>query len=279
MATDHCEAEDYLIAHLEAPVMNYRQSLRIAFILLAFTALALSQCRASGSDATAQEKPAPKSNPEMNLTPEQRGDLDMIHHEYLAAIDAYHQAPRDSAVVWNKLGIAYHHMFAFDQAKVDYARALQLNPKYGEALNNLAAIYYAEKDYRRAEKLYRRALKLIPNSATAYNNLGTAYFADEKFKQGTEAYQKAFAIDPTVFNGDPLQTISETSTTAERARVDYCLAELYAQAGMKDKAIEYLRKAFDDGFNDSKRLMQDQEFASIRQTAEFEQLVATVKRP
>jgi tetratricopeptide (TPR) repeat protein len=259
--------------------MTCRQCLRIAFILLAFTAFALSQCRASSIDATAQDKPAPKSNLEMNLSPEQRGDLDMIHHEYLQAIDDYRKAPRDSAVVWNKLGIAYHHMFAFDQAKADYARALQLNPKYGEALNNLAAVYYAEKDYRRAEKLYRRALKLMPNSATAYNNLGTAYFADEKFKQGTEAYQKAFAIDPAVFNGDSLQTISETSTTAERARVDYCLAELYAQAGMKEQAIEYLRKAFNDGFNDSKRLMQDQEFASIRQTAEFEQLVAAEKRP
>ena len=268
------------MAHMEAPVMTYRQCLRITFILLAFTALALSQCRASGIDATAQEKPTPKSNPEMNLSPEQRGDLDMIHHDYLAAIDAYHQAPRDSAVVWNKLGIAYHHMFAFDQAKVDYERALRLNPKYGEALNNLAAVYYAEKDYKRAEKLYRRALKLwspVPRRHTTTRQL--AYFAEEKFKQGTAAYQKAFAIDPAVFNGDPLQTISEASTTFERARVDYCLAELYAQAGMKEQAIEYLRKALDDGFHDSKRLMQDQEFASIRQTAEFEQLVASAKRP
>ena len=73
--------------------------------------------------------------------------------------------------------------------------------------------------------------------------------------------------------------IGQQSTTAERARVDYCLAELYAQAGMKEEAIKYLRKALDAGFDDNKRLMQDQEFASIRQTAEFEQLVAAAKRP
>jgi tetratricopeptide (TPR) repeat protein len=269
-----------LIAHLEAPVMSYRQTVRIAFILLAFTALALSQCRASGIEATAQEKPAAKSNLEdVNLSPEQRGDLMMIHHQYLEAIDAYRKAPKDSPVVWNKLGIAYHHMFALDEAKADYARALHLDPRYGEALNNLAAVYYAEKDYRRAERTYHRALKLIPTSATAYNNLGTAYFADEKFKQGQQAYQKAFSIDPAVFNGDPLQTISETSSSEERARVDYCLAELYAQAGMNDKAIEYLRKALDSGFNDNKRIMQDQLLASIRKTAEFEQLMASSRRP
>lgn len=259
--------------------MLYRQCLRITFIVLAFAAFLLSQCRASGIEATAQDKPAVKSNLEMSMSPEQRGDLLMVHHQYLDAIDAYRKAPRDSAVVWNKLGIAYHHMFALEQAKVDYEQALRLDPRYGEALNNLAAVYYAEKDYKRAERLYRRALKFIPNSATAYNNLGTAYFAQGKFKQGTEAYRAAFAIDPLVFSGDPLQTISETSSTDERARVDYCLAELYARAGMKDQALEYLRKALDAGFNDSKRLMQDQEFASIRQTVEFEQLVAAAKRP
>ena len=252
--------------------MTYRQSLRIAFLLLAFGALLLSQRGAFGINATAQDKPAPKPNPEINLTPEQWGDLLMIHHQYLEAIDAYRKAPRDSAVVWNKLGIAYHHMFALEQARADYVRALSINPRYGEALNNVAAVYYAEKDYKRAEKTYRRALKLIPTSATTYNNLGTAYFADGKFKQGAEAYRAAFAIDPAVFNGDPLQTVAETSPADDRARVDYCLAELYAQAGMKDKALEYLRKALDAGFNDNKRLMQDQEFASIRQSVEFEQL-------
>jgi hypothetical protein len=61
--------------------------------------------------------------------------------------------------------------------------------------------------------------------------------------------------------------------------MDFCLAELYAQAGMKDQAIEYLRKALDAGFNDNKRLMQDQEFASIRKTAEFAQLMAMAKQP
>jgi hypothetical protein len=48
---------------------------------------------------------------------------------------------------------------------------------------------------------------------------------------------------------------------------------------MKEQAIQYLRKALDAGFNDSKRLMQDEEFANIRQSVEFEQVVATVKRP
>jgi tetratricopeptide (TPR) repeat protein len=259
--------------------MQYRQYVRMTFILLAFTALSLSQCRASSLEAKAQDKPSANLSSQETLSPEMRGDLLMIHQRYLEAIDAYRQAPRDSAVRWNKLGIAYHHVFALEEAKMDYEQALKLKPKYGEALNNLGAVYYAQKDYKTAEKLYRRALRIMPNSATTYNNLGTAYFAEQKFKQGAEAYRAAFALDPQIFREDPLQAISEWSSSDERARMDFCLAELYAQAGMKDQAIEYLRKALDAGFNDNKRLMQDQEFASIRKTAEFAQLMAMAKQP
>lgn len=259
--------------------MRYRQYLRITFLLFACAGFLLTRCHASSNATIAQDRAIPKSNSEMNMSPEERGDLLMIHHQYLEAIDAYRSAPRDSAVRWNKLGIAYHHMFAFDQAKIDYEWALHLNPKYGEAMNNLAAVYYSEKDYKRAEKLYRRSLRLLPNSAVAYANLGAAYFAEGKYKDGVVVYRTAFSIDPTVFSGNPLEAVSEVSSSEERARMDYCLAELYAKAGMKEEAIEYLRKALDAGFSDTKRLMQDQEFASIRQTAEFEQVVASAKRP
>jgi tetratricopeptide (TPR) repeat protein len=249
-------------------------------VLLALAFLVWPEGRARGAEATAQDRSSTSpSFQQQTLPPEQRGDLLMIHHQYLQAIDAYQQAPRDSAVVRNKLGIAYHHVFALDQAKTSYQEALRLKPKYGEALNNLGAVFYAQKDYRRAEKLYHRALKLLPQSATVYNNLGTAYFAHGKLKQGTEAYRTAFAIDPKVFSADPIETISEASSSEERARLDFCLAELFAQSGMKDQAILYLRKALDAGFSDNKRLMQDEGFASIRHTAEFAQLMAMVKQP
>jgi tetratricopeptide (TPR) repeat protein len=262
--------------------MKNGQVVKAALVLFAVAFLLPLQGRANSKETTAQEKPSvtPTSTRSMkDLTPEQRGDLLMIHQQYLQAIDAYRQAPRDSAVRWNKLGIAFHHVHALDQAKMDYQQALILQPKYGEAMNNLGAVYYAEKDYKHAEKLYRRALKLMANRATTYSNLGTAYFAEGKFKQGTEAYQAAFALDPAVFNADPLQNIEEWSSAEERARLDFCLAELFAQAGMKVQAIEYLHKAVDAGFRDSNRLKQDEQFASIRHTAEFAQVLAEAKLP
>jgi len=118
----------------------------------------------------------------------------------------------------------------------------------------------------------------MPHSATVYNNLGSVYFAQGDFKRGNAAYRAAFAIDPATFSGDPLQMVPESSSTEERARQNYCLAKLFAQAGMKDRAIEHLRKALDEGFSDKKDLMQGREFAGLRNTAEFAQLMAEEKK-
>jgi tetratricopeptide (TPR) repeat protein len=145
-------------------------------------------------------------------------------------------------------------------------------------MNNLGTIYYAKKDFHRAERLYREAMKGMPDSAVVPKNLGTAYFAEAKFKRGAEAYRAAFAIDPRFLTDNPVQTIPEASSPVERASRDYYLAQLFAQAGLTQRAIEFLRKALDEGFTDRRRVMQDQEFAVLRTTNEFAQLMTEQKQ-
>lgn len=209
-----------------------------------------------------------------SLDPETQGDLLMVHREYLAAISAYRSAPHDSAIVWNKLGIAYQHMYALDFAKLQYEKALSLNPQYAEALNNLGTVYYGMKDYRKAEKYYRKALRLKPQTASFYSNLGTAYFADHKYTQGRDAYQQAFTLDPEIFVRESLQKIAELSSPEEQATLNYTLAKIYARAGNMTVALEYLRLALNHGFDDKKKLMADKELTSLRDTPEFHQLMA-----
>ncbi len=209
-----------------------------------------------------------------SLTPETQGDLMMIHQRYLAAISAYQRGPHDSPVLWNKLGIAYQHMYALDFAKLQYEKALSINPKYPEALNNLGTVYYGEKDYHKAESYYKKALRLKPDCASFYSNLGTAYFADRKYKQGLISYQRAFALDPEVFIRETQERIAEMGPVEEQARLNYELARLYAHAGNFEAAIQYLRNAFIDGFDDRKKLMADKEFAVLRTKPEFNLLMA-----
>lgn len=209
-----------------------------------------------------------------SLAPEMQGDLLTIRHQYLAAIDAYHHAPRDSTVVWNKLGVAYQHMYAFDFARLQYEKALALDPNNADALNNLGTVFYAQRNYRKAEKLYRSAIRVRPDTACFFSNLGAAYFADRKYRQGLAAYQQAFALDPKVLVREAVSRIDESGPPAEQARMNYALAKLYAQAGDLDAAMRCLRAAFLHGFDDRKHLMADRELAALRETAAFHLFMA-----
>jgi tetratricopeptide (TPR) repeat protein len=196
----------------------------------------------------------------------------MLHGSYAAAIRAYQQAPLTSPVVWNKIGVAYHHLFAFEEARKAYQTALTLDPRNANALNNLAAIYHGQREYRLAEGTYKRALKYAPDSAITYLNLGTAYFAQSKYKQGAKAYQRAFALDPDVLNAVQLP-LEHGISRQQLVATNYYLAKTCAAAGKVQQALSYLRKAFNEGFRDRKQLMEDKGFAALRTTPEFHQLL------
>lgn len=237
-----------------------------------FSPAALGQQQSSPSQAVSVASPA--SRDVYSIPPEDLGDLMMVRQRYLAAVEAYQRAPRNSAIVWNKLGMAYQHMYALDIAKLQYEKALQLNPNYAEAMNNLGTVYYGQQNYHKAENYYRKAIKLKPNCATFYSNLGTAYFADRNYKRGIKAYRKAFSIDPEVFLANPLERVAELGPAEQQVVLNYALARLYAQAGMVKNAIHCLRVAYMDGFNDDNKLMKDKAFAALRKTPQFHLFMA-----
>lgn len=213
------------------------------------------------------------------LSPEKRADILMARKMYREAAETYKEGPLDSAVIQNKIGIAYHQMLQPELARRYYERAIKLDPTYPEAINNLGTIYYSRKSYRRAIKLYRRALKLAPESASIYSNLGTAFFARKKYKQAAETYQKALALDPDVFeHRSSWGVMLQERSVEERAKFHYYLAKTYAKAGMNERALLYIRKALEEGFTERKKLMEDPEFVSIRKLPEFQQLIAMEPR-
>jgi tetratricopeptide (TPR) repeat protein len=202
-----------------------------------------------------------------------KADILMARGEYAAAIAAYQQTNLKSAAVWNSIGMAYHHLFALDEARKAYQTALAINPRFSGAANNLAAVYYAQRDLGLAEHWYKRALKHNSEDAVIYCNLGTAYFAEAKYKKGIKEYRKAFSIDQKVFSPDETVMVQAGSTREQRIAMNYFVAETYASAGQKEQALIYLRKAMDEGFKDRKRLIEDKDFAVLRTTPEFQHLL------
>ena len=219
------------------------------------------------------------AQPSEVITPEKRGDILMARKMYREAIDVYKEGPLDSAVIWNKLGIAYHQMTLIDDAKKCYQKSIKLNPRYAEAINNLGTVYYAKKSYRRAIAQYHKALKLAPKSASLYSNLGTAEFSRKKYKEATEDYQMALSLDPEVFeHRNAYGTLLQERSVAEKARFHYYLAKTYANAGNNERALQYLRMALEEGFKEREKLMEEPEFAKLRATDAFKELMATEPR-
>jgi tetratricopeptide (TPR) repeat protein len=212
------------------------------------------------------------------LTPEKRGDIFMARKMYREAIEQYREMA-ESAVVFNKIGIAYHQMLDLQTARRQYEKAIKLNPKYSEAVNNLGTVFYARKNYGRAVRQYQKALKLTPDSASIYSNLGTAYFARKKYKEAFEAYQEALKLDPEVFeHRSSYGVLLQERSVDERAKFHFYLAKVYAKSGMTERALMYMRKALEEGFKEKNKFLEDPEFASLKDNPEFKQLLAQEPR-
>jgi len=256
-------------------------SARIVLTLLAFAAIAVPQQPASGFRprpdvpvASAQ----PSSPPA--LSTETRGDIYMARKMYREAIDMYRQGSPNSPILNNKIGIAFHQMLQLDLAKKNYQRAIKLDSKYAEAINNLGTIYYAQKDYGRAIKYYKRALKEGPASASVYSNLGSAYFSRKDYKTATECYQRALELDPDVFeHRSNFGTLMMERNVEERATFHLYMAKMYAKTGANERALMYLRKALEEGVKDRNKIPDIPEFAALKTDPAFVQLLAENPRP
>jgi tetratricopeptide (TPR) repeat protein len=228
----------------------------------------------AAKDPGAAEQPV---KPEA-LTPEKRGDIFMARKMYREAVEQYREMP-DSAVISNKIGIAYHQMLDLPTARRYYERAIKANQKYPEAVNNLGTVFYAQKNYGRAVRQYQRALKLTPDSASIYSNLGTAYFARKKYKEAFDAYQEALKLDPEVFeHRNSYGVLLQEKSVEERSRFHYYLAKVYAKSGMTDRALMYIRKALEEGFKEKNKFLEDPEFATLKDNPEFKELMAQEQR-
>lgn len=235
----------------------------------------------SNSDLRASASIPPSVLPARpKISPELRGDIYMARKMYREAIDAYRQGPADSPVITNKIGIAFHQLLLLNLAKKNYEKAIKLDPKYGEAINNLGTVYYAEKSYRRSINYYKKALRCSPPTASIYANLGAAYFARRRYAVASEYYEQALKLDPAVFDHHgTFGTLMQERTVEERAMFHLYLAKMYAKSGANDRALIYLRKALEEGVKNRNKIPDMPEFDSLKKSADFQQLLAQNPKP
>ena len=58
------------------------------------------------------------------------------------------------------------------KAKVCFEKAIQINPNYAQAHNNLGIVFNELREYQKAISSYQKAIQLNPKHTSAHSNLG-----------------------------------------------------------------------------------------------------------
>ena len=101
--------------------------------------------------------------------------------------------PKNSAA-WNNLGTVYHSLQQYDDAKVAWDKALQLEPTR-TAYTNRGLQYYNEGHFASSAEMQLKAIELAPNDHRAWGRLAESYRAlgDHEAKQ-KEAFSTAIPL-------------------------------------------------------------------------------------
>ena len=157
--------------------------------------LARSQIFARGSVSKAIEtlQEAILADPKLSPAYELLGDLYGQQRNWQEAeknLLAARKYGAPTARLLSNLGLVKERLGAAAEAIDLYKKALEIDPGYAMAYNNLGVYYLNRKEYQMAARSLRQAIRADSQLAEAHHNLGKTYFSEalahEKKKDATE---------------------------------------------------------------------------------------------
>ena len=119
--------------------------------------------------------------------------------DYAEQIKLYQEALNlnpDYAKAHNNIAVAYYYEDYQDSAYAHLIKAIKINKEYPEAINNLGYLYKNDGKYDMAIKLFLKAITLQPKSIVALNNLGETYLLNNEAEKAKKVFAKVLEIDP-----------------------------------------------------------------------------------
>jgi tetratricopeptide (TPR) repeat protein len=197
---------------------------------------------------------------------EQAGDEARATKDFEHAVDYFNAAIRRenrNPVLYNKLGLSYLRLGNLRAAKYDFQKAIKLNSKFADGINNLGAVEYMKKDYGAAAKQFKKAVALDETRSTFHVNLGAAWFAQKKLDRAIAEYARALELNPNALAAGNAGVAAQIASPEERARYAYMLAKIYALRGENDECLRHLRRAKEEGYRDLASIYKDAQFAKV----------------
>lgn len=125
---------------------------------------------------------------------------------------------------WTNLGLCLARQKRLQEARSVLEYALEINPDYLPAMNNLGEVYQELGEHDLQMNNCLQAVRKHPSSAVAFNNLGSAFVELAMFDEAKQAFNTCLQLDPSSFE----------------ARFN--LAKIASRSGDSQLALQYLER-------------------------------------
>jgi tetratricopeptide (TPR) repeat protein len=140
------------------------------------------------------------------------------------------------------IGYWLYKLDEYERSKTFTLQALQDDPAYATAYNQLGYLYSRVREYDKAIQAMEEYVKLLPNEPNPHDSYGEMLRLSGRFDDALEQYHIALKIDPTFYISQ--KELGETYAVMgqeERARTEY--AKAIQEAPGNGLKAEYLQKS------------------------------------
>lgn len=102
----------------------------------------------------------------------------------------------DTYIPYLNRGGAYRDKGNYQEAIVDFSKAIELNSKDERAYNNRGVVYRDKGEYQAAVADFTRAIELNTSNVDAYDNRGAVYGRLSKYQEAISDFTRAISINP-----------------------------------------------------------------------------------
>ncbi|RNC72752.1 MAG: tetratricopeptide repeat protein [Desulfuromonadales bacterium] len=194
-----------------------------------------------------------------------------------------------SKSAWIGLAEALHGQGRLDEAQAAYGRAIAIDPRYREALNNLGVLLTEKGDPVGGRQYLLTVVRHYPGYPDGFLNLGNTFFATGDWTQAEAAYRRALELRPDAVQArnmlgkvflrtgrldvarDTFRAVAAAG--GETADLLYDQGCVEARAGHPVEAVAFLEQALARGFRDRETISRDSDLESLRGLPQFRNLM------
>ncbi len=142
-------------------------------------------------------------------------------------VPGYSPPQNDAAKEHYRKGLQHQNNKEYDSAISEYLKAIEADPDFTDAMDNLGLNYRASGRYDEAERWYNKSLSVRPKNKAALGNLAVLYRLKGESEKAVSLYKKVIEVEPQDPEGY------------------YGLGGVLYQRGDFDESIKYLDYAID----------------------------------